>query len=111
MSSRSALRWRSSSKNISVFISFNFPFLDKEAIRGQLLIFFADSGLIDIISPPIEFYPDLVSLKKTVWEPLERFSWSPKQALDLSFLLMYAKDRGVFYLQLEDGVLAGKVGH
>ena len=70
----------------------------------------ADTGLIDIISPPSEFYPNMTSLKQTVWEPLERFSWSPKQALDLSFLMMYAKDRGIFYLQLEDGVLTGKVG-
>ena len=70
----------------------------------------ADTGLIDIISPPSEFYPNMTSLKQTVWEPLGRFSWSPKQALDLSFLMMYAKDRGIFYLQLEDGVLTGKVG-
>ena len=70
----------------------------------------ADTGLIDIISPPAEFYPDIASLEKTVWEPLARFSWRPKQALDLSFLMMYAQNKGIFYVQLEDGVLTGKVG-
>ena len=75
-----------------------------------MISIFVDAGLIDIISPPSEFYPDSASLKPPVWEPLARISWSPKQALDLGFLLMYAKDRGFFYLQLEDGVLAGKVG-
>ena len=83
-------------------------------ILGQLFIIYeriiADTGLIDIISPPAEFYPDIASLEKTVWEPLARFSWRPKQALDLSFLMMYAQNKGIFYVQLEDGVLTGKVG-
>ena len=40
---------------------------------------------------------------------MERVTWRSKQALDFSFLMMYAKDRGTFYVQLEDDVLTKKV--
>ena len=39
---------------------------------------------------------------------MERVTWRSKQALDFSFLMMYAKDRGTFYVQLEDDVLTKK---
>ena len=42
-------------------------------------------------------------------DDMERVSWRSKQALDFSFLMMYAKDRGTFYVQLEDDVLTKKV--
>jgi len=67
-----------------------------------------DSGLIEIISPPGDFYPDLAALKQTLGDDMERVSWRSKQALDFSFLMMYAKDRGTFYVQLEDDVLTKK---
>jgi len=67
-----------------------------------------DSGLIEIISPPGEFYPDMASLKQTLGDDMERVTWRSKQALDFSFLMMYAKDRGTFYVQLEDDVLTKK---
>ena len=75
----------------------------------QLMVFFTDSGLIEIISPPGEFYPDMASLKQTLGDDMERVTWRSKQALDFSFLMMYAKDRGTFYVQLEDDVLTKKV--
>ena len=73
------------------------------------MVFFTDSGLIEIISPPGEFYPDMASLKQTLGDDMERVTWRSKQALDFSFLMMYAKDRGTFYVQLEDDVLTKKV--
>jgi alpha-1,3-mannosylglycoprotein beta-1,4-N-acetylglucosaminyltransferase A/B len=33
--------------------------------------------------------------------------WRSKQNLDYAYLMMYAEDRGRFYLQLEDDVLTG----
>ena len=68
----------------------------------------ADIGLIEIISPPAEFYPDMTSLKQTLGDDMERVIWRSKQALDFSFLMMYAKSRGQFYVQLEDDVLTKK---
>ena len=41
-------------------------------------------------------------------DDMERVTWRSKQALDFSFLMMYAKDRGTFYVQLEDDVLTKK---
>ena len=73
------------------------------------MLFFIDTGLIEIISPPGEFYPDMASLKQTLGDDMERVTWRSKQALDFSFLMMYAKDRGTFYVQLEDDVLTKKV--
>ena len=73
------------------------------------MVFFTDTGLIEIISPPGEFYPDMASLKQTLGDDMERVTWRSKQALDFSFLMMYAKDRGTFYVQLEDDVLTKKV--
>jgi len=67
-----------------------------------------DSGLLEIISPPSEFYPDMSGLKQTLGDDMERVTWRSKQALDFSFLMMYAKDRGTFYVQLEDDVLTKK---
>ena len=40
---------------------------------------------------------------------MERVTWRSKQSLDFSFLMMYAKSRGTFYVQLEDDVLTKKV--
>jgi alpha-1,3-mannosylglycoprotein beta-1,4-N-acetylglucosaminyltransferase A/B len=37
-----------------------------------------------------------------------KLTWRSKQSLDFSFLMMYAKSRGTFYVQLEDDVLTKK---
>ncbi|CAB3361416.1 Hypothetical predicted protein [Cloeon dipterum] len=65
-----------------------------------------ESGLIEIISPPASYYPDLTKLTPTLGDPLERFQWRSKQSLDFAFLMMYAQPRGLFYTQLEDDILA-----
>ena len=82
---------------------------DMETQTTTKVVFFTDTGLIEIISPPGEFYPDMASLKQTLGDDMERVTWRSKQALDFSFLMMYAKDRGTFYVQLEDDVLTKKV--
>lgn len=50
-------------------------------------------------------------LWQTLGDDMERVTWRSKQALDFSFLMMYAKDRGTFYVQLEDDVLQEGIHH
>jgi len=67
-----------------------------------------ESGLLEVISPPAEFYPDPTTLRKTLGDDMERVAWRSKQNLDFAFLMMYAKSRGTFYVQMEDDVLTKK---
>ena len=75
---------------------------------GFLFIRFGDalqSGLLEIVSPPASFYPDLNELRVTLNDPVERVKWRTKQNLDYAFLMMYAQSRGMYYVQLEDDIL------
>jgi len=67
-----------------------------------------NSGLIEIISPPASFYPNLDDLQLTLNDPLERVKWRTKQNLDYAFLMMYGLGRGTYYVQLEDDILTTK---
>nr|XP_029503460.1 alpha-1,3-mannosyl-glycoprotein 4-beta-N-acetylglucosaminyltransferase A isoform X1 [Oncorhynchus nerka] len=64
------------------------------------------SGLLELISPPASYYPDLKELKETFGDSRERVRWRTKQNLDYSFLMMYAVSKGVYYVQLEDDIVA-----
>ncbi|XP_023689577.1 alpha-1,3-mannosyl-glycoprotein 4-beta-N-acetylglucosaminyltransferase A [Paramormyrops kingsleyae] len=64
------------------------------------------SGLLEVISPPASYYPDLNNLKETFGDSKERVRWRTKQNLDYSFLMMYAVSKGVYYVQLEDDIVA-----
>jgi len=72
----------------------------KAAFEVQL-----ESGILDVISPPAEFYPNWTNLRQTLGDPLERVQWRSKQNLDYAFLMMYAQWRGTYYVQLEDDIL------
>ncbi|KAG7257908.1 hypothetical protein CRUP_029390, partial [Coryphaenoides rupestris] len=58
------------------------------------------SGLLEVISPPAAYYPDLTNLKETFGDSRERVRWRTKQNLDYSFLMMYAVSKGVYYVQM-----------
>ncbi|RWS18963.1 Alpha-1:3-mannosyl-glycoprotein 4-beta-N-acetylglucosaminyltransferase B-like protein [Leptotrombidium deliense] len=62
------------------------------------------SGLLELISPPVSYYPEY-SNKTTLGDPLYRVRWRTKQNLDYAYLMNYCKDRGEFYIQLEDDIL------
>ncbi|XP_019389923.1 PREDICTED: alpha-1,3-mannosyl-glycoprotein 4-beta-N-acetylglucosaminyltransferase-like protein MGAT4D [Crocodylus porosus] len=64
------------------------------------------SGVLEVISPPASYYPDLSTLKETFGDSKERVRWRTKQNLDYSFLMLYAQPKGTFYLQLEDDIIA-----
>ena len=62
------------------------------------------SGLLELITPPLGFYPDF---SKLTYEnrSKEREKWLSKQNLDNAFLMNYSKDKGNYYLLLEDDVV------
>ncbi|KAE8750985.1 hypothetical protein FOCC_FOCC002413 [Frankliniella occidentalis] len=66
------------------------------------------AGLIELISPPVSYYPDLNNLRLTLGDSMERVRWRTKQNLDFAFLMMYSQPRATFYVQLEDDILAKK---
>ncbi|XP_068182114.1 alpha-1,3-mannosyl-glycoprotein 4-beta-N-acetylglucosaminyltransferase B-like [Antennarius striatus] len=69
-----------------------------------------ESGLMEVVSPSQFYYPDLTNLRQTFGDTAERVKWRTKQNLDFSFLMLYAQDKGNYYVQLEDDVIA-KVGY
>lgn len=65
-----------------------------------------NSGLVDIIAPSPEYYPDFSKLRITLGDSEDRVRWRSKQNLDYVFLMMYCQPKGSFYVQLEDDVVA-----
>lgn len=66
---------------------------------------YIESGLIEIISPPVEFYPDFERLKLSLNDDKHRVKWRTKQNYDFTYLMMYAAVRSKYYIQLEDDVV------
>ncbi|XP_028271906.1 alpha-1,3-mannosyl-glycoprotein 4-beta-N-acetylglucosaminyltransferase B-like [Parambassis ranga] len=66
----------------------------------------AQSGLLEVVSPSQYYYPDFTSLRETFGDTQDRVKWRTKQNLDFSFLMIYAQDKGAYYVQLEDDVVA-----
>ncbi|XP_066909573.1 alpha-1,3-mannosyl-glycoprotein 4-beta-N-acetylglucosaminyltransferase B isoform X2 [Halyomorpha halys] len=64
------------------------------------------NGLLEVISPPASYYPDMNHLRPTLGDAPERVRWRTKQNLDFAFLMMYAQPKAMFYIQLEDDILA-----
>jgi hypothetical protein len=67
---------------------------------------FSCHGLIEVISPPISYYPNMDKLRVTLNDPIERVKWRSKQNLDFAFLMAYSQIKATFYVQLEDDILA-----
>lgn len=67
---------------------------------------YIESGLMEIVSPPAAYYPDLDHLVPTLGDSLDRTKWRTKQNLDFAYLMMYCQPRGTYYVQLEDDVLS-----
>ncbi|XP_051276808.1 alpha-1,3-mannosyl-glycoprotein 4-beta-N-acetylglucosaminyltransferase B-like isoform X1 [Dicentrarchus labrax] len=68
------------------------------------------SGLMEVVSPSQYYYPDFTSLRETFGDSKDRVKWRTKQNLDFSFLMLYAQDKGTYYVQLEDDIVA-KAGY
>ena len=66
-----------------------------------------NQGLLEIIAPPVDFYPDLSHLILTFGDDYQQVYWRSKQNLDYAYLMMYAKERGYgYYVQLEDDIVS-----
>ncbi|XP_058049024.1 alpha-1,3-mannosyl-glycoprotein 4-beta-N-acetylglucosaminyltransferase-like protein MGAT4D [Ahaetulla prasina] len=79
------------------------------SVAGSIIKSFpneVNSGALEVISPHESFYPDFSNLKETFGDSKERVRWRSKQNLDYSFLMMYAQQKGTYYLQLEDDIMA-----
>uniref|UniRef100_A0A667YYB8 Zgc:154054 n=1 Tax=Myripristis murdjan TaxID=586833 RepID=A0A667YYB8_9TELE len=64
------------------------------------------SGLLEVISPSQHYYPNFTSLRETFGDSKDRVKWRTKQNLDFSFLMLYAQNKGTYYVQLEDDIVA-----
>lgn len=62
-------------------------------------------GLLEVIAPSPNFYANMNDLKDKFGDTMERVKWRTKQNLDYTFLMMYARSRGTYYVQLEDDVI------
>ena len=62
------------------------------------------AGLLEVIAPNPNYYPDLTNLTQNFGDSQERVKWRSKQNLDFALLMNYAKSRGKYYMQLEDDV-------
>ncbi|XP_017840336.2 alpha-1,3-mannosyl-glycoprotein 4-beta-N-acetylglucosaminyltransferase B [Drosophila busckii] len=65
-----------------------------------------ESGLIDIIAPDRHYFPDLEQLRLQPTDTYALVKQQSKQNLDLAFLMSYARNKGLFYVQLEDHMLS-----
>ena len=65
--------------------------------------FETDTGLLEIIVPPSEYYPDfsIIDNDKVFNDSRERVKWRTKQNYDFSYLMSYSQKRAVYYLQVE----------
>ncbi|CAM2700980.1 unnamed protein product [Rotaria socialis] len=66
---------------------------------------YIESGLIEIMSPPLDYYPNFDKLTLSLNDDKERVKWRTKQNYDFTYLMMYSSSRGKYYIQLEDDVI------
>lgn len=64
------------------------------------------SGLLEVVSPSPHYYPNFSIIKENFGDSKDRVKWRTKQNLDFSYLMRYAQDKGTYYIQLEDDVIA-----
>lgn len=69
---------------------------------------YVENGLIEVLSPSSSYYPDMEKLRITLNDPPERVRWRSKQNLDFAYMMAYSMNKGTFYVQLEDDILAKK---
>lgn len=80
-----------------------------KATVNDIIFKFSDAmnaGLLEVIAPSRDFYPNMNELKDRFGDTMERVKWRTKQNLDYTFLMMYARSRGTYYVQLEDDVIS-----
>ena len=62
-------------KTLSLTFNYsNIPFQVQNMFSKQI-----DVGVLEVISPPAEFYPNLTALRQTLGDEQERVQWRSKQ--------------------------------
>lgn len=93
---------------IVIFIAepFNIEYVRTTAEQiEKLYVKYIENGLIEIMSPPMEFYPEFDKLPLSLNDDKERVKWRTKQNYDFTYLMTYSSIRGKYYIQLEDDVV------
>lgn len=66
---------------------------------------YCENGVIEVISPPVSYYPDMDKLRTNLNDPMERVKWRSKQNLDSAFIMEYSQSKAKYFIQLEDDIL------
>ena len=64
-----------------------------------------DDGLIQIVHPHHNSYPNFTKLERKFNDSRDRVAWRSKQNLDYSYLLTYSQNISKYYMQIEDDVI------
>ncbi|XP_037352494.1 alpha-1,3-mannosyl-glycoprotein 4-beta-N-acetylglucosaminyltransferase-like protein MGAT4D isoform X2 [Talpa occidentalis] len=67
------------------------------------------SGSLEVISIPALFYPSTLHAMPSTEDSHKLERWRSKQVLDFCFLMLYAQPKAMYYLQLEDDIIAKKM--
>ena len=64
------------------------------------------NGIIQVIVPDRQYYPDLKNLPRMFGDTTGRVIWRSKQCLDYSYLYYYSRNLAEYFVQLEDDIIA-----
>ncbi|XP_069853906.1 alpha-1,3-mannosyl-glycoprotein 4-beta-N-acetylglucosaminyltransferase-like protein MGAT4D isoform X1 [Dipodomys merriami] len=70
---------------------------------------YVQMGSIEVITIPTFFYPNLVLSNETVTGHAQMKRLYTKQVLDFCILMLYAQPKAMYYLQLEDDIIAKRM--
>ena len=73
-------------------------------IIGNTYSNLVNSGTIQVIEAPREFYPPLENLNHTYNDSEDRRKWRSKQNVDYAFLWLYSQHLSKYYMQMEDDI-------
>ena len=65
-----------------------------------------DTGCLRVIVPPLGIYPDFGTIKSSFHDSTERLIWRSKQNIDFAYLFLYSQNISLYYVQIEDDVVA-----
>ena len=93
---------------IVIFVADQDPMFFQKVIKNTNENFPQEvsSGVIQVIVPDKQFYPNLDNLPRTYGDKIERVKWRSKQSLDYSYLYYYSRNLAEYFVQLEDDIIA-----
>lgn len=67
-----------------------------------------DSGLVQIVHPDHQYYPDFSKLHRNFNDSEIRVAWRSKQNIDYAYMFLFSKNLSQYYMQIEDDVITAK---